>query len=151
MPSGSQRPNAHFQPAGRRLEVAVGLVCGAFGSGLAALVAFVIYLDLRRGRLDLEAAFLLITLAIAALAALLLVFAWRLLGNRGRSSDGGLLSPLGLRIGGVIFLAGPVSALLLAEPLQLLHASLSLAAAGACFSLARHREHHLAGELPPDP
>ena len=127
----------------------MGLVCAACGSGLALLGAFPFYAVLRRGRPFPEGPVLLPVLLFWALAALLLVFAWRLILNRTRRWDGGLLSPLGLRIGGVIFLAGPIIALV-AEPLHLLHTSFALAAAAASFALARHRERYLSGGLPPD-
>jgi hypothetical protein len=146
--AGSPPSDPHYQPAGRVLEVSVGLVCAVCGSGLALLGAWPLYAVLRHGHPLPESPVLLPMLLLWALAALLLVFAWRLILNRARRWDGGLLSPLGLRIGGVIFLAGPICALFV-DPSHLVHAAYSLAAAAACFALARRRERYLSDLLDP--
>lgn len=131
----------HGRPAGRVLECLVGVVCAVLGAALAALAMFGVVVALVREGPPAPPSVLLLTLVIGALAGLLLVFAWRLLWNRARRSDGGLLSPFGLRVGGLIFLASPVAAVV-GKPVGLLHVLGALAASGACFALARHRERH---------
>ena len=70
------------------------------------------------------------------------VLAWRLLTGRSRR-DGGLFSPTLLRVASVIFLvAGPVT--IIRHPLGIVEAVSLIAAAGACFGLARHQERQIA-------
>lgn len=142
------RPTDHLQPAGRVLELFAGIVCAACGAGLAALGGFGLFAILVRDESPPTLSTLLFTLVVCAFASLLLVLAWRLVLNRARPSDGGLFSPFGLRVGGLIFLAGPVAAVF-AHPIGLIETGFALAASGACFALARHREHYLSSLVPP--
>jgi hypothetical protein len=145
---GSHRITDHYRPAGRAFELLAGVVCTVCGLGLAALGAFGLFAVFVRNGPPPTPSTLLVTLIICAFAALLLVLAWRLILNRARPSDGGLFSPLGLRVGGLIFLAGPI-ATFFTHPIGLVHTAAAFAAAGACFALARHREHYLASAVPP--
>jgi hypothetical protein len=138
----------HFQPAGRVLELLAGIVCAACGAGLAVLGGFGLFATLMRNGSPPGLSPFVFALVVSALAALFLVLAWRLVLNRGRLSDGGLFSPFGLRAGGFIFLAGPVAAAF-THPIGLIETGFALAASGACFALARHREHYLSGLVPP--
>jgi hypothetical protein len=118
------------------------------GIGLATLGGFGLFATLMRVEQPDRPSSLFFALIVCALAALLLVLGWRLLFNRARASDGGLFSPFGLRVGGAIFLAGPVAAAF-THPIGLIETGFALAASGACFALARHREHYLSGPVPP--
>jgi hypothetical protein len=116
---------------------------------LAALGGFALFVVFARGGLSLAPSGLLLFISILfVLATLFLVFAWRLIWNRARASDGGLFSPLGLRVGGFIFLASPVAAFF-THPIGLVRAAEAPAASGACFTLARHREQYLSQGTPP--
>ncbi len=144
----SQRPAYHQQPAGRGLEVLAGLACSSCGVGLAILGGFGLFALLVRDGPAPTSSTVLFTLTICALAALFLVLGWRLVLNRARPSDGGLFSPLGLRMGGLVFLAGPV-AVAFTHPVGLFETGFAFAASASCFALARHREHRLSSMVPP--
>jgi len=138
----------HYQAAGRPFELLVGTICALCGGGLAALGGFALFVVFARRGSPLGHSGLLFISILYVLATLFLVLAWRLIWNRARASDGGLFSPLGLRVGGLIFLAGPVAAFF-THPIGVVHTAAALAASGACFKLARHREQYLSQGAPP--
>jgi hypothetical protein len=145
---GGHRPSDYHGPAGRTLELLAGASCAVLGTGLAVFGAFALSRVLLPTDSPPTISTVVVTLVVCALSGLLLVLAWRLIRNRARPSDGGLLSPFGLRVGGLIFLAGPVAAAF-TNPIGLLETGFALGASAACFALARHREHHLARLRPP--
>lgn len=144
---GDRGGEVHFRRPGRAWEVFVGLVCALCGGGLSLLGGFGLYAVFIRKGPTAPPSVVVVTLIVCALGAMLLAFAWRLISNRARPSDGGLLSPLGLRVGGLIFLASSIAPFF-SHWLGLVHLATTLAAAGACFALARHREQHLSGATP---
>ncbi len=124
-------------PISRKSQVVLGAVCLFVSIPMLALAALGLFVMAANP----SGTGFVFVLILAAIGALFAVLSWRLLLGRSRA-DGGLFSPTGLRAGGVIFLAGPVAALFV-EPIGLLHAGISLAAAVGCFALAGHREQHV--------
>ena len=122
-------------PVSRVLMVAVGLVAtvigvvllGAFGLGMYRLAGGFT-----------PGAVIIVLLIVGALGLVLSVIGLRLI-TGARRRDGGLFSPWTLRLGGIIFLFGPVAALLKHSWLGVLGAGVSLSAAVACFVLANRR------------
>jgi hypothetical protein len=139
----------YFKRTSRGFEAAIGALCGAVGAALCALGCFGLYASLARQRGALPPGAAIFLLILFGISALLLVCAWRLIFDRKRQ-DGGLLSPFGLRMGGVMFLSAPLLAVVTRDAGGLHHALFGLVAAGACFGLARHRERYLARGVPPD-
>jgi hypothetical protein len=74
----------------------------------------------------------------------LCVVGWRLLTNRRRASDGGLLSPVMLRVGGALcFLGAVITAL--SSMWGVIHAVGPISIGTACFALAGYRERAAQG------
>jgi hypothetical protein len=135
-----------FDSAGRPMEVATGITCGGVGAVFGALGVLGVHrIAAQPG--DVEAGFLIFVAALIWLGWIFLLYAWRLVFNRARASDAGLLSPTGLRIGGVFFCLAPALALIKGAPLFPLG---SLFTAGlASFALARHRARRSARPAEP--
>jgi len=138
----AKRPE-YLAAAPRWLEVGAGLAIGVLGVGLTMLGCLGVYRTFvpLAGRSPTPASFIVV-LAVVAAGTMCSLLGWRLLLRRPRASDGGLLSPTGLRLGALIFIAGPVAAFFV-HPVGLLHVFGALTMAGACLALARQREYHL--------
>ena len=123
------------RPEERWLEVVVGVACGIAGLGLVGFALFMGSSLLVERDYGAEIWFFVVScLALGILFALL---AYRLITGRPRR-DGGLLSPLGLRLGGLFLLSAIVSRLV--SERWAIPAGLGLlGGVVTCFSLARRR------------
>lgn len=128
-----------YKTTPRFLEIVAGLVMviAALVLTLAVVVGFNVMLGGDASSRDL---WTLIVCALGGSGCWLL--AWRLLSGRGRR-DGGLFSPLFLRVSSLIFVAGGLI-MAVRHPLGFLEAVPVVAGAGACIGLARLRERHIA-------
>jgi len=143
-------PKRYLEDAGRPWEVGVGIVVAALASLFLWLAGIVIVGGIQRGILSPpifergKGAFLIVPGILLALGLPGAWIAFRLISGRKRK-DGGLMSPLVLRVFGVLLIATPWLWVLAhrSQPwhwLHLLHL-LPLSAAGiACFLLAARRE-----------
>jgi hypothetical protein len=123
----------------RLFEALLGLVAGLLGAALLVFAA----LGASRGFGREVAISVVVILAVAlGLGSLLFVAGLRLVTGK-RRSDGGLLSPWTLRLGGLIFFVGPI-VMLFAKPslLMIVKAGALFGIGVACFSLANRREQH---------
>jgi drug/metabolite transporter (DMT)-like permease len=132
-------------PVSRLLLVVVGVVAAFLGVALLGLFGVGLH-RLHRSVPSSQVVFLCI---VGALGMGLCVVALRLLTGKHRR-DGGLFSPWVLRVGGVIFLFGPVAAILNRSWFGLLEAGVSLSAALACFVLANRRHDAAANDGAPN-
>jgi len=127
----------------RAFEILIGSVAGVAGCALLVLAAFVAV----KVKREVSVPVLVFELLSLVLGLVLCVAGLRLVTAR-RRADGGLLSPWILRLGGVIFLFGPVAAVLNRSWFALLEAGVSLSAAVACFALANRRSETAADQGP---
>ena len=129
---------ADFERAPRFLEILVGLVSSVAGLGALALLTGTLLSWPTADPPNLTWRGLAVLALFGILGYLLCIAGWRLLRGRGRKSDGGLLPPVMLRIGGVLFvLGGALEAYVSGWGiLRLLGAALM---AVTCFGLARYR------------
>ena len=129
-------------PVSRVWSIVLGVVVTLMSAPLLGFFGFALY-RLRSGRPTSE---VMIVLCIAgALGLGLCVLGLRLLAGKPRR-DGGLFAHWFLRLGGVIFLLGPVAAVLNRSWFGLFEAGVSLSAAVACFALANRRTEAAADE-----
>jgi hypothetical protein len=130
-------PGQYSAPISRVLTVGVGLIVTVMGAALLGFFGLGAY---RLGSGLPSTQVLLILFIVGALGLALCVVGLRLITGR-RRRDGGLFSPWALRFGGLIFLFGPVAAVLVNRSwFGLLEAGVSLSAGAACFVLANRRE-----------
>ena len=123
-------------PAPRYMELLAGLVIGAFGLGILTLCAFGLI------RQPLSSRVVWPVLIFAVVGGFCGLIAWRLLFNQARRKDQGLFGPTLLRFGGMIFLVGGAIGAKVYFPSGLLGLIGAVAAAMACFALARKRAGH---------
>jgi hypothetical protein len=136
----------NFAPASQFLSIVMGVVVTVMGVALLGFFGLGLY----RLSSGLPSSQVMVFLCIfGALGLGLCVVGVRLLTGI-RRRDGGLFSPWFLRLGGVIFLFGPVAAVLNRSWFGLLEAGFSLSAAVACFVLANHRQEAAADQGAPD-
>ena len=133
--------------ASRGFEVVLGVVATLLGATLLLATTFFAY-STSMCCLPTQGV-VLVFLAALALGLLLFFAGLRLVTGKHRS-DGGLFSPWILRMGGVIFLFGPVAAVLNRSWFGLVEACISLSAAVACFALANRRKESAANEVAPN-
>jgi hypothetical protein len=133
-------------PVSRFLSVVVGVVVALLGVVSLGFFGVGLY-RLHRGVPSSQVVVFLCI--VGALGMGLCVVALRLLTGK-RRRDGGLFSPWFLRVGGVIFLFGPVAAILNRSWFGLLEAGVSLSAALACFVLANRRHDAAANDEAPN-
>jgi len=131
----------HFhQPVNRVVQVATGLpitILGLLAIGVAGLILYVYF----TGE-SVPSPILWFGIIILPVGFFCLLIAWRLfIGYSGRK-DGGLFSPVALRIAGTIFLIQPVL-LFFAKSYWILKSITCVLAAFACFTLASKRECQL--------
>jgi hypothetical protein len=124
-----------FARQSRAFERFIGLLAGTTGavlllfSGVGAL----------RSVGNTMTAGVATVLGIAAALGFLLGFAGvRLIWSK-RRSDGGLLSPWILRLGGIIFFCAPIAMIINRQYFHLIDAGVCLSAGVACFALANLR------------
>jgi hypothetical protein len=122
-------------PISRVPRVALGLVVTIIGAALLGFFGLGLYRLI--GGLP-STSIIVILFIVGALGLALCVLGLRLITGK-RRRDGGLFSPWALRFGGVIFLFGPVAALINRSWFGLVEAGVSLSAAVACFALANRR------------
>jgi hypothetical protein len=128
-----------FESTPRPLQVIVGCCCAILGPALMAATLLLMFLALSESREEsVPSSIIIFLLTMLGLGAMITVWAWRLLTGRTRSSDGGLLSPLGLEIAGFCMGIGHLC-MLTGEPWALLDSGLVLSLVIACFVLARVR------------
>ncbi len=118
----------------RWFELCIGIVSLLAGSALVLAFAFSVY---RLWQRQLDTPTLVLLAAILFMGLLLLSAGLRLVFSRARS-DGGLLSPFVLCIGGCIFLFTPIIALFQYDEPQIGTFAILLPGL-ACFVLARRR------------
>jgi hypothetical protein len=128
----------HFhQPVNRVVQVATGLpitILGLLAIGVAGLILYVFFTGESVPR-----PILWFGIIILPVGFFCLLIAWRLfIGYSGRK-DGGLFSPVALRIAGAIFLIQPVL-LFFAKSYWILESITCVLAAYASFALASQRE-----------
>ena len=133
--------------ASRVFEVVLGLVATLLGGALLLATAFLAF-STSMCCLPTQGVVLAFLVALA-IGLLLFCAGLRLLTGKHRS-DGGLFSPWILRMGGVIFLFGPVAAVLNRSWFGLVEAGISLSAAVACFALANRRKEAAANAVAPN-
>lgn len=90
--------------APRSFEIAIGLIMGTIGVGLLSLVAMLLYKLVEQRNLP-GTTFLLISSSLAIVGAFCSLVSYRLVTNRGVRGGGGLLSPVGWRVLGWMFMA----------------------------------------------
>ena len=120
----------------RPVQVGFGIVVGVAGLFCLAVFGGAVWIYLRAAG-DRQSAVIAGTLFLF-LGIPAVLFSFRLLSGRSRREDGGLLSPAGLRVAGVLFIAFPILSLLQGSwdwVLGLTHLGVST----ACFTLARYR------------
>ena len=138
--------NQFSAPISRFLAVAVGVVVMVIGAALLGFFGVGSY----RLSIGLPSSRVMVFLCIVGVLGVgLCLVGLRLLTGKHRR-DGGLFSPWFLRLGGVIFLFGPVAAVLNRSWFGLLEASVSLSAAIACFVLANRRQDAAANQGAPN-
>jgi hypothetical protein len=121
----------------RYLQVLVGVAIGLCGLGLLALATVAVY-RVVRGFQSVDQLLAVSLTTLVAVGSIFAVWACRLISGRGRKIDGGLLSPLGLIIAGILsLLAGGV--MVYSRPLAFLEA-VGMGLSGlACLGLALRR------------
>ncbi len=130
----------YFGKAPRLIEVIAGLFLGVFGGFFvvtAAAAAFALATGQERRSLMLFG-----SMAALAVAGLCLPLAWKLIRGAGRSRSDALLSPLGLRIGSLLFIGPPLLAMH-GGTVSVWAVLESLALATACWVLAARRQRQL--------
>lgn len=90
--------------APRTLEITVGLVMGTIGVGLLSLVAALLYKLVEQRELP-DMTFLIISSSLAVVGAFCSLVSYRLVTSRAAKGGGGLLSPVGWRVLGWMFMA----------------------------------------------
>jgi hypothetical protein len=140
-------PERYLAPSGRPLEIAVGVAVGLLATLFIYLALVVVVGGIRGGILSPplldrgKFAFMSVPVILLALGVPGAWIAYRLLTGRSRK-DGGLMSPLLLRVGGMMLFVAPWF-LLLAKPSDLWrwgHVVTMTSAGIACWILAARRE-----------
>ena len=128
----------HFvKRSSRAFEAILGLAATLIGTALLASAGFVAYATTWRP----PNVGVVVVLTVALTFGLLLFVAGLRLVTGKHRLDGGLFSPWILRLGALIFLAGPVLALFFHSSwTAIIEAGAMLSAAIACFTLANRRE-----------
>jgi len=123
----------------RAATLVAGIVSALFGVPLLLGGGFAVFRLLEEPASTSGAVIACIALVVGIFMS---YWAFRLTSNKPRS-DGGLMSPWALRIGGVFLIgAAPFYVLARHSPVSVWHA-LGLVSAGlACFAMASHRERH---------
>jgi len=137
----------YFASVSRLLSAVIGVVVMVTSAALLGFFGVGLY-RLHRGGLPSSQAMVFLGI-VGALGLGLCVVGLRLVGAK-RRRDGGLFSPWILRLGGVIFLFGPVAAVLNRSWFGLFEAGVSLSAAIACFALANRRQDAAADQGSPN-
>lgn len=118
----------------RWFEIVIGCVSSVLGFALLAGCLYSVYLLFGS---PISSVVVVLVLSAASMGLILLAAGVRLLLSW-RRHDGGLLSPLILRLGGMVFLFAPV-AMLVQRDFAIIEAGFAVAAGVACFVLANRR------------
>lgn len=132
----TKEEHKHLEPAPRSMEIFVGLICLLMGLLLAFSGVVVFFKHFTSERVEKPVFYCAIGFVVVGW--MLMRFARRLLLNRPRTVDDGLLSPASIRAGGLIFLAAAVM-MLFDSPLDFYSLAFNLGAAQSCFFLAKRR------------
>lgn len=119
---------------GRWLEIVIGSVSAVVGLALLAGCFFFAY---RIFGSPSDPAVIVLLVCAVSFALVLSVAGVRLLFNL-RRRDGGLLPPLLLRVGGLIFFSAPIL-MIIQRDWAIIEAGFAIAAGVACFVLANRR------------
>jgi hypothetical protein len=127
----------HIANVSRGWQVLVGITALVFGLPSLAVVGFALWQSRTNSALDATTLMVVVTIFSlfgipATLAGVRLVFGWR-------QADGGLMSPMALRVAGGVMLLLPLLFAAAGNAVEAMFALFHVGAAFACFALARAR------------
>ncbi len=124
-------------PVNRGIQFIVAIPMAFFGI-LATSVSFLIFYFFAIGR-DVHRNAVWAAAIFLPVGIFCFLIMWRLLTGRSGRKDGGLFSPIVLRIFGAMFLSSPILFLIM-RSYMIIESIFSVAAGFACFRLASRRE-----------
>lgn len=132
-----KKPIYYNKPVSRGAQILLSIPMAFFGVLTTGVSTLIFYSAIVERDVPVNAMYAgMLLLPVGILCFLIM---WRLASGRSGRTDGGLFSPLALRLWGAVFLSYPAIFLLM-KSLMVFESLSSIAAGIACFKLAAHRE-----------